>query len=278
MSDCLQEIDHRFAALGAPKRIWAVSSIHSDVERIAMVHDRLYKEFRAGDRIVYLGNMIGFGESTIETLDEILGFRRAVLSLSGVVPKDITYVKGLQEDLLHQLMQLQFYANATELLEWMLHNGVAPVLEAYGMGRQEAMVATHHGTLALTQWSARLRSVVQRHEGHAELFRSLKRAAFTSEHLSAPLLFVHAGLDPSRPVFEQGDALWCPTEDIEKTMLHDYDPFVKVIRGRKPDSFDYQVRVNCRTATLDGGCGFGGPLMCAGFETMRGSVFHMIKI
>lgn len=277
MSDCLQEIDQRFAVLGSPERVWTISSIHGDVERLVEVHDRLYQEFRVGDRLVYLGNMIGHGESSLETLYEILAFRRSLLSISGVVPKDISYIRGLQEELLHQLLQLQFYANASELMEWMLVNGLNPVLRSYGLDPQEGLNATHYGIVMLTRWTARLRAAIHSHEGHEQLFHHLKRAAFTSERTASPLLFVHAGLDPSRPIYEQGNELWCPQHDLEQALTHTYDPFAKVIRGRKPDSFDYQVKINCIAATMDGGCGFGGPLMCAGFDTRTGNVFQMIE-
>jgi serine/threonine protein phosphatase 1 len=58
--------------------------------------------------------------------------------------------------------------------------------------------------------------------------------------------------------------------------MHDrYDPFEKVIRGFDPKHEG--VHLNCVTATLDGGCGFGGSLV-AGSMTADGEMMELLEV
>jgi serine/threonine protein phosphatase 1 len=54
-------------------------------------------DIRPGDRIIYLGNYSGYGPSPVKTLEELLTFRRMVLSIPGMLCKDIVYLRGAQE-------------------------------------------------------------------------------------------------------------------------------------------------------------------------------------
>ena len=58
----------RFVDLGRPRRIWAVAAIHSEVRRLVRLHDDLGTRFRPGDRLVYLGNLIGRTAHALETI------------------------------------------------------------------------------------------------------------------------------------------------------------------------------------------------------------------
>lgn len=44
--------DERFADLGAPKRIWAISAINGETARLTALHDALAHDFQPGDRLV----------------------------------------------------------------------------------------------------------------------------------------------------------------------------------------------------------------------------------
>ncbi|MCK6418401.1 MAG: hypothetical protein L6Q57_05620, partial [Alphaproteobacteria bacterium] len=88
------------------------------------------------------------------------------------------------------------------------------------------------------------------------------------------ILFVHAGLDPLKPVEEQGDHFWWSSQPFE-AMAQPYLPFQKVIRGYDPAHRG--LKMNCITATIDAGCGFGGGLACALFEG-HGTLQDVIEI
>ena len=77
----------------------------------------------------------------------------------------------------------------------------------------------------------------------------------------------------TRTLEDQGDSFWWAGDDFF-TMTDAYQPFEKVIRGFDPTH--QGVRVNCVTASLDGGCGFGGSLVAAGISA-DGDIFEILE-
>ncbi len=261
--------DMRFTDLGAPRRVWAVSAIHGELEKLYAMHDAILERLQAGDRIVYLGNYTGRGIQSRETVDEILTFRRLALSMPGMMPSDIIYLRGLQEDLWQRLLQIHFAQNPSQVFAKMLEQGFGPALESYGISAYDGMRACREGVLALTRWTGKIRDRIRENPGHEIFMTQHRRAAFTGEDALFPLLFVHAGIDPARPLDAQGDSLWAPKNDFLE-ITEAYAPFKKIIRGYDPQHSG--VRINCVTASLDGGCGFGGSLICAGVDSVGGIV------
>jgi serine/threonine protein phosphatase 1 len=88
----------------------------------------------------------------------------------------------------------------------------------------------------------------------------LKRAAYTG---NGTVLFVNGGIDPRRPLSQQSDAFWWGNRDFE-ALSQPYDGFDRIIRGAAPRHRG--VVITDRTASIDGGCGFGGPLVAACFD------------
>ncbi|MGZ9107609.1 MAG: hypothetical protein ACXW4B_02180 [Micavibrio sp.] len=265
--------DTRFVPLGQARRIWAISAIHADADRLITLHDQLFDEIQPGDRIVYLGNYVGYGASPRETLDEILTFRRIALSLPGMMPDDFIYLRGGQDEMWEKLQQLQFAPNPKDVLNWMLDNGMSSTLEAYGIKPRSGLMAAIEGVMSLTRWTASVRSAIRKNAGHDIFQCQLRRAAFTPLRNDNPILFVHAGINPERMLQDQGDALWWGGQHFNK-MNQPYAPFKKVIRGFDPKHEG--LHINGVTATIDGGCGFGGNLVCAGFDA-DGEVIGVIE-
>ena len=78
------------------------------------------------------------------------------------------------------------------------------------------------------------------------------------------LLFVHASIDPSRPLTMQKDQFWWDNGQFN-SLTQDFSEFVKVIRGY--DHANKGVNLNNNyTATIDGGCGRGGKLHTICFD------------
>lgn len=222
-----------------------------------MLHDHLAAEFAVGDRIVYLGNAIGRGEAVHETLSELLSFRTGVMAVPGVLASDLVYLRGAQEEMWQKLLQLQFAPNPQDVLRWMLGQGVEPTLRSYGSTAESGLAAAREGPVQLTRWTNQLRAAMRDAPGHNNLFSILRRAAFTQD---GAVLFVSAGIDPSRPLPAQGDSFWWGAADFAELS----DPYFgcrKVIRGYDPANGG--VSVGDVTATLDGGCGRGGTLTAA---------------
>src|SRR5690606_20032961 len=95
------------------------------------------------------------------------------------------------------------------------------------------------------------------------LAMQLRRAAFTAPDQSYPMLFVHTGIDADKDLGSQGDSFWWASQKFE-AISDPYLPFQKVVRGYDPGRKG--LSMNCISATLDGGSGFGGTLVCAGFS------------
>ena len=248
------------ATLAAARRSWAVASIHGDAERLSALHAKLLDSFAAGENLVYLGNYLGRGEAVADTVQELLLCRRSLLARPGVECEDIVYLRGSQEEMWHKLLQIQFATNPREVLAWMLNHGVGATLAAYGGDPEEGLEAADKGAVAMTAWTDRLREAMRAVDGHVALMSALRRAAYTADRT---LLFVHAGIDAARPLSEQTDAFWWGAPGFD-AIEAPYQGFRRVIRGF--DSRHRGIEVGEATATVDGGCGFGGPLLAACFD------------
>lgn len=266
--------DNKFSVLGRPNKIWAISSIHADVDRLMSIHDALFERFTPGDRLVYLGNYTGYGMQSRETVDELLVFRRLLLAQPGMQASDITYLRGAQEELWQKLTQLHFAPNPIDTLLWIMGSGMGNTMQSYDISAHDGIMAAREGTLSLTKWTSKVREALRVHAGHDCFMTHSKRAAYTSYDGRTPILFVNSGLDPQRSLDQQEDNLWWAGETFSD-MTEKYDPFEKVIRGFDPNHKG--VHLNCVTATLDGGCGFGGSLVAASM-CPEGNMMEMLEV
>jgi len=256
--------EQRFARLGQARRVWAVGAIHGEAELLKRLHEAIGERWQAFDRIVYLGNMIGRGAAVLATMNELLSFRRQVLAVQHAIPEDVVYLRGSQEEMWQKLLQLQFATDPHGVLRWMLANGVDATLEAYGGNVGDALGASRQGPLALTRWTQRLRQGVHAHAGHFQILSELRRAAFTED---GAFLFVHAGLDPSRPLEAQADSFWWGHPGFAQ-MTEPYLHYNQIVRGADPrrPGIEEQLRI----VTVDGGAGYGGALAAVCLEPGRG--------
>ncbi|MBR9972957.1 hypothetical protein [Magnetospirillum sulfuroxidans] len=259
-----------FATLRGTGRIWAVGAIHGEVSRARALHAALAETMKPGDQIVYLGDILGYGPDVRAAIDEVLVFRRAFLAQPGVEVDDIVFLRGAQEEMWQKLLQLQFAPNPGDVLKWMIDHGIGPTLAAYGGNVEEGILAARDGISALTKWTSALRQNMRLYDGHTTLMGVLKHAAFTDDE---GLLFVHAGIDPTRPLSAQLDAFWWGSAGFE-LLEGAYGNFRLVVRGS--DRRRGGVRVGAFTATLDSGCGQGGPLTAACFGA-DGQILHMLE-
>jgi hypothetical protein len=256
--------DLKFSNLGQPNRIWTVSAIHGQTEPLVGIHRAIFDKFAPGDRIVYTGNYLGGADARpMETLDELLYFRRTLLAREGMLPDDVVYLRGIQEELLDKFLMLQFAPDARRVVEWIetRHPEMESVLQAYGSSLAEAGRVAREGVMSLTRWTAFLKKQMRRLAGHEVFFAALRRAAFTAdENSDNNLLFVHAGVDPSAPLARQGDSFWWKSQDFN-AMETPCAPFRSVVRGFDPAGGGIHIGKNA--ISLDGGCGYGGRLVCA---------------
>ena len=247
----------KFAVFRSPCRVWCVASIHGEFERLDKLHRTLAEKIEPDDRLVYLGNVLGRGRRIRETVDAVLRFRREFLARRGNDVDDFALLRGAQEEMWQKLMELQFAANPTEVLEWMLDHGVAETIEAYGGAGDEGLSAARQGTVALSRWTNGLRNAAHALPGHSAFMSALRQAAYTDD---GSLIFVHGGIDPTRPLDAQADALWWSRPLFER-IDEPYFGCRLVVRGYDPRHRG--ITVTPYTATLDAGCGLGGDLIAA---------------
>ena len=260
----------KLARLRGARGIWAVASIHGEAERLARLHDRIAERFGDDDRIVYLGNYLGHGSAVAATIDELLDFRRRVLARPRGFACDVVLLRGAQEEMWQKLLQLQFAQNPGEVLAWMVREGVEATVCAYGGELRLGFAATRDGPRLITRWTSALRSAMNAAPGHTTLFAGLSHAAVSDDN---QLLFVHAGVDASRPLAAQGDAFWWGDRDI-LDLAAPFDGFRRVVRV-----FDRQPRglVESEFAvSLDAGAGRGGRLIAAAFAP-DGAVLEVVQ-
>jgi serine/threonine protein phosphatase 1 len=215
--------------------------------------------FQEGDRIVYLGNYIGCGDAVLATIDELLDFRRRVLARQNGFSCDVAFLRGAQEEMWQKLLQLQFAPNPGEVLEWMVRNGMEATVRAYGGDLRQGFAAARDGPRTITRWTSALRNAMNATPGHTTLFSALRHAAFTEER---GLLFVHAAVDPCRPLAAQGDAFWWGRVDILELKTA-FAGFRRVVRGIDREQRGFVEREF--SVSLDGGAGRPGRLFAACF-------------
>ncbi len=259
-----------FAVLRAARRVWAIGSIHGDAVRLHRLQAEIGERVEHGDRLVYLGNVLGRGEKIRAAVDVVLGFRRAFLAQPGAFVHDVALLRGAQEEMWQKLLQLQFCLDPAEVLKWLVGQGVGATIEAYGGSVDEGFHAVRLGTLAITRWTAALRKSFQTIPGHQEYLSALRHAAFTSD---GALLFVNAGIAPDRPLEAQNDTFWWGApgfEDIDAA----YGGYRMVVYGSDPHHGGVDTRRF--SINLDAGCGFGGSLAAACI-TPAGEIVEIIE-
>ena len=261
----------KLARLRGARRIWAVGSVHGEAERLSRLHDQIAARFVDGDRLIYLGNYLGHGSAVVATIDELIDFRSRIMARPRGFASDIVFLRGAQEEMWQKLLQLQFAQNPGEVLGWMARNGVEPTVAGYGAEMRQGFAASRDGPRTMTRWTSGMRDAMNARPGHTPLFSILRHAAVA---LEGPLLFVSAGLNPARPLVDQGDAFWWGPADILE-LTAPFEGFRRVIRGFDRDrrglvQRDYAV-------SLDGGAGRGGKLLAAAFAP-NGEVLEVLEI
>ena len=182
-----QPDSEKFALLRRCERIWAIASIHGDVQRLTALHDKLSRRVHASDRVVYLGNYMGVGPAVRGVLDELIEFRRWLLARPRAFATDVVFLRGAQEEMWSKLLQLQFAPNPGEVLRWLLDHGTVASLKAYGGDPTFATQVAREGPVSMTRWTTGLRAALAAAPGHQPFLSGLRRAAFTDVDLSGVL-------------------------------------------------------------------------------------------
>ena len=216
-----------FVELNHCSRIWAIGSIHSNIRSFNSIKELVSKNFRENDKIIFLGNVIGLGNDTKDTITSIVKLRFELMSKFKLKPEEIVFLRGAQEEMFNKILQLQIAPNPPEIIHWIFEHGVDKTLESYGFSREEVFSIANSGTISISKWTSKLNQSIKQIPGHKEYFLNLKHAAYSS---SKKILFVNRGVDVTRPLSAQNDCFWWGYQNFSK-IKKTYNTFIRIVRG-----------------------------------------------
>lgn len=178
-------------------RIFAIGDIHGCFDKLITLLDRLpYEPER--DTLVFIGDYIGRGSQSRQVVEYLY-------QLQQKNPQTITLMGN------HELMLFEYHRHGDRnLLEVMRRNGAEETMSSYG--RENV---------------ADLRSLSFLPATHRDFLDNLL-PLWQTEHY----IFVHAGLQPHRPLSEQDQDTFCWVRDIFLSEEHDFGK--RVIFGHTP--------------------------------------------
>ena len=216
-----------FIELKKTTKIWAIGSIHSNLKSFNSIKKFILKNFDANDKLIFLGNIIGLGNFSKETLDSAINLRFQLMSKFKLKPDSIVFLRGAQEEMFSKLLQLQLAPNPAEIVDWMFEHGVNKTINSYGFSEEEVKNLASSGTIKISKWTTNLSKILQMNNGHIQYFLNLKHAAYSR---TKKILFVNRGVDITRPLSAQSDCFWWGFQNFSK--IHKpYKTFVKIVRG-----------------------------------------------
>ena len=216
-----------FVELNNSNKIWAIGSIHSNLNSFTSIKEFILKNFGINDKLIFLGNVIGLGDYPKETLDSVIDLRFNLMSKFQLKPKSIVFLRGAQEEMFSKLLQLQLAPNPAEIIEWMFEHGVNKTINSYGFSEDEVKNIASSGTMKISKWTSSLNKILKMNPGHSEYFLNLKHAAYS---YTKEILFVNRGVDITRPLSAQNDCFWWGFQNFSK-IEEPYKTFTKIVRG-----------------------------------------------
>ena len=216
-----------FIELKKSNKIWAIGSIHSNLKSFNSVKKFILNKFENNDKLVFLGNVIGLGDNSKETLSSVIDLRFNLMSKYKLKPESIVFLRGAQEEMFSKLLQLQLAPNPSEILEWMFDHGVNKTIKSYGFSDHEVKNIASSGTINISKWTTNLNRVLKENPGHTEYFLNLKHAAYSH---TKKILFVNRGVDITRPLSAQNDCFWWGFQNFSR-IRRPYNTFLRIVRG-----------------------------------------------
>ena len=216
-----------FVELKKSNKIWAIGSIHSNLKSFTSIKDFLLKNFKTNDKLIFLGNVIGLGSNSKETLSSVIDLRFNLMAKFTLKPESIIFLRGAQEEMFSKLLQLQLAPNPSEIIEWMFDHGVNETIKSYGFAENEVKSIASSGTINISKWTKTLNKVLNKNPGHTQYFLNLKHAAYSK---TKKILFVNRGVDITRPLSAQNDCFWWGFQNFS-SIDRPYKTFSRIVRG-----------------------------------------------
>ena len=219
--------ESNFIELKDNGKIWAIGSIHSNLHSFENVKKFILNKFNRNDKLIFLGNILGLGDFSKETLSSVLDLRFRLMSKFTFKPNQIVFLRGAQEEMFSKILQLQLAPNPIEIINWMFDHGVNKTLNSYGFSDNEVLNIASSGTVSISKWTSKLNRLLKQNSGHLDYFLNLKHAAYSE---SKKILFVNRGVDITRPLSAQNDCFWWGFQNFS-TIDKPYNTFLRIVRG-----------------------------------------------
>ena len=216
-----------FVELKKSSKIWAIGSIHSNLKSFTSIKNYILKNFKSDDKLIFLGNVIGLGDKSKETLSSVIDLRFNLMSKYTLSPESIVFLRGAQEEMFSKLLQLQLAPNPAEIIEWMFEHGVNKTVNSYGFSEDEVKNIASSGTMNISKWTTSLNKILHNNLGHTQYFLNLKHAAYSH---TKKILFVNRGVDITRPLSAQNDCFWWGFQNFS-SINRPYKTFLRIVRG-----------------------------------------------
>ena len=219
--------DNKFQEFKNTNRIWAVGSLHSSLDSFQSIKKYIFLNFKNNDKLIFLGNLIGYNNQSKEILTDVLNFRFDLMAKFNLDHEDIVFLRGAQEEMFSKLLQLQMAPNPREIIDWIFSHGVDQTLFSYNFEPDQFRNIATQGTIQINKLTSKLNKKISDIPGHKEFFSNLKHAAFTN---SMEVLFVNRGVDLSRPLSAQNDCFWWGYQNFS-LINKPYNTFKRIVRG-----------------------------------------------
>ena len=222
-------------------QVFAIGDIHGCNSLLKKIHKKVLtkSEKVMGNKIlIYLGDYIDRGSKVKETIDTIINFKPMNFKC--------VFLRGN-----HDQMLLDFVNSKPESLTVWLYNGGAETLKSY-CGRE---ISDDLLNSSSKKQQIREKFIKALPKKHLHFFNGLQFSYTWKDYF-----FVHAGIDPSRPLSKQRktDMIWTRTPKF----LASNQPFEKIIVHGHTPSKNVEKKIN--RINLDTGAVYSeyGKLSC----------------
>lgn len=225
---------NKFHEFKNTNKIWAIGSLHSSVTSFQSIKNYIISNFSEGDKLIFLGNVIGFKDKSKEIISEVLSLRFSLMSKFKLDPDDIVFLRGAQEEMFSKLLQLQIAPNPIEIIDWIFSHGVDRTVTSYGFEPDEFRSVASQGAIQINKLTSKLNQQISTISGHKEYFSNLKHAAYSE---NKEVLFVNRGVDLSRPLSAQNDCFWWGYQNFS-LIKKPYNSFKRIVRGYQSNPYN----------------------------------------
>ena len=213
-------------------QVYVIGDIHGCKDLLERIHKKIVKKsinVEGHKILIYLGDYVDRGSKVKETIDTIINFK----------PKNIKciFLRGN-----HDQMLLDFVNNKRNSLEPWLYNGGATTLKSY-CGSTIANMLNNRSTREQSIREILIKSLPS---NHLKFFYDLQFSYTWKDYF-----FVHAGINPNRPLDNQReiDMIWTRAPEFLASDLH----FEKmIVHGHTPNEIieEKSNRINLDTGAV----------------------------